>query len=49
MIEGGDLVLIDSKVELREDFDRLKTSYKNVKNETKLFKMDFDQLMENCQ
>lgn len=48
-IEWRDWVLIDSKVELREDFDRLKISYENLKNETRLLKVDLDHLMENCQ
>ena len=41
--------LVDSKVEVREDFDRLKNDYENLTNETKLLKVDFDQLMDNCQ
>jgi hypothetical protein len=39
---------IDSKVELREDFDKLKISYDNQKNETDLLRTDFHKLIENC-
>jgi hypothetical protein len=39
---------IDSKVELREDFDKLKISYDHQKNETDLLQTDFHELIENC-
>ncbi len=39
---------IDSKVELQEDFDKLKISYDHQKNEMDLLRTDFHELIENC-
>jgi len=38
----------DSKIELREDFDKLKTRYDNLKIETDLLKTNFQELINNC-
>ncbi len=39
---------IDSKVELREDFDQLKIQYDYLKNESDLLKNNFYQLIDSC-
>ncbi len=39
---------VDGKVELREDFDKLKILCENLKTETDLLKVDFIELIENC-
>ncbi len=47
LAQVNSISIVDSKVELREDFDRLKISYDNQKNETDLLRNDFHQLIEN--
>jgi len=39
----------DSKVELREDFDRLKQISDKLKTETSSLNQDLQELIENCQ
>jgi hypothetical protein len=38
----------DSKIELREDFNKLKILSNNLKNETDLLKINFQELLNNC-